>query len=235
MGNKKVLVSLTTLKDNPKSSWKDKIEEIKKYNLTEIALFLTGLNKEERSELYFLLKDTPVKSIPHIHIKNDFEIEEIDYLINKYDVKAINTHSFEQFPLIYDYFKYSSILYLENTECIPGEKDLEKFAGLCVDFSHWESARQNNYYTYDDFERNVRKYKVGCSHVSAVSDKLDPYSDPNYPDWIGRDHHLLKELSEVNYLKKYIKYLPNLISIELENSIKEQLEIKKYIEKIIYE
>ncbi len=233
MENKKVLVSLTTLKDNSNSNWKDKIEEIKKYNLTEIALFLTGLNKKGREDLYFLLRDTSVKNIPHVHLRTDMDPKELDYLAKAYNVQAMNLHPFEQYPLFYDYSKYNQIIYLENTEIISGEKDLKNFGGLCVDFTHWESARKNNYHTYKDFEDKVNKYKIGCSHVSVVNDKIDPYSDPKYPDWIGYDHHLLDKLSEVDYLKNYIKYLPELISIELENSIEEQLEIKKYIEKNI--
>ena len=45
--------------------------------------------------------------------------------------------------------------------------------------------------------------------------------------------HLLKDYHELDYIKKYKKFLPDLISIELENSFKELLEIKKYLEKII--
>jgi hypothetical protein len=36
-------------------------------------------------------------------------------------------------------------------------------------------------------------------------------------------------------LKKYVEYLPDILGIELENSFKEQLEIKKYLEKIVNE
>jgi hypothetical protein len=233
MESRKVLVSLTTLRDNPKSNWKNKIEEIKKYNLKEIALFLTGLDKKGREELYLALKDTSVKSLPHVHLRNDMEIHELDYLVDTYNVQAMNLHPLEQYPMIYDYSKYNSIIYLENTEVIPGEKDIEKFGGMCIDFTHWESAKMNNYHTYNNYENKLRKIKVGCSHVSVINDKVDPYSDPKYPDWIGHDHHLLEKLSEVDYLKNYINYLPELISIELENSIEEQLEVKKYIEKNI--
>jgi len=45
---KKILVTLTTTN----SSWREKIEEIKNLELKEIALFLTGLNRQEREECY---------------------------------------------------------------------------------------------------------------------------------------------------------------------------------------
>ena len=41
------------------------------------------------------------------------------------------------------------------------------------------------------------------------------------------------DLSELDYVKKYVKYLSPICAIELENSFKQQLEAKKYIENII--
>ena len=42
--------------------------------------------------------------------------------------------------------------------------------------------------------------------------------------------HYLEDLSELDYLKKYpANYFSDFIAIELENSIKEQLEVKDYI------
>lgn len=37
----------------------------------------------------------------------------------------------------------------------------------------------------------------------------------------------------MDYVKKYKKYLSDIISIELENSFKEQLKVKQYLEKIL--
>ncbi len=46
------------------------------------------------------------------------------------------------------------------------------------------------------------------------------------------DHHLYKNLSELDYLKRYQEFLPEFVALEVENTLSEQLEAKKYIEKI---
>ncbi|HAV11803.1 MAG TPA: hypothetical protein DCX32_04675 [Candidatus Moranbacteria bacterium] len=49
----------------------------------------------------------------------------------------------------------------------------------------------------------------------------------------GRDCHYLKKNKEIDYLKKYRNYLPEYISLELENGFERQLEVKKYLEEKI--
>jgi hypothetical protein len=34
-------------------------------------------------------------------------------------------------------------------------------------------------------------------------------------------------------MKKYVKYLPSLVSIELENSFEQQLKVKEYLKKTL--
>jgi hypothetical protein len=72
----------------------------------------------------------------------------------------------------------------------------------------------------------VRDYTIGCCHVSAIkTSRLNPHV------WFhGYDCHYLKKMKEVDYLKKYIKFLPKYVSLELENSFEEQLKVKEYIE-----
>jgi len=236
MGNRKILVSLTTLSNISKksldSSWESKIEEIKKNNLEEIALFLTGLEKEERTKLYDALESTSVKSIPHVHLRTDMDSEELDYLARKYSVQAFNLHPTVDWPLIHDYSKYNSKIYIENVETVPSEDELKKFGGLCIDFAHWKDEQLNGNDVYcEKLEDRIKKYKMGCSHVSAIKKELTPtvlsFGSMRY------DSHILKDLGELDYMKEYRKYLPNIVSMELENSINEQLEAKKYLEKII--
>ncbi|MDD5490110.1 MAG: hypothetical protein PHP25_05535 [Candidatus Moranbacteria bacterium] len=236
MRNRKILVSLTTLsnisKKNLSSGWESKIEEIKENNLEEIALFLTGLKKEERKKLYNALENTAVKSIPHVHLRTDMELKELDYLVQKYSVQAFNLHATAEWPLIYDYDKYASKIFFENIKTVPVEEELKKFGGLCVDFSHWKEKELHGDVKYcEEIKDRIKKYKIGCSHVSAIKDEpipiiIDPYREEY-------SSHILENLSELDYIKEYKKYLPDLISIELENSITEQLEAKKYLEKLI--
>jgi hypothetical protein len=236
MGDRKILVSLTTLAamsqvDLP--GWETKLEEIEYFNLNEIALFLTGLSKEKRNELYQAIEKTSVKSIPHIHIRTDMDRTELDYLYRKYSVKAFNLHALEEFPLQHDYGKeLNSILYLENSRVVPDEKDLEEYGGLCVDFAHWEGEKLKGNTEYvQKMDHLVKKIKIGCAHISAIKNEPTPIViDATKREY---DSHVLGNLSELNYLKKYKAYFPEIMSIELENPIAEQLEAKKYTEKII--
>jgi len=45
--------------------------------------------------------------------------------------------------------------------------------------------------------------------------------------------HDLRKLEDLDYLKNYIKYLPEILGLELENSIKQQLEAQKHLEEIL--
>lgn len=229
MMKKKILLGLTT---TPASDWREKTREIDKFGIKEIALFPTFLETEERKELYSLLEKTKLESIPHVHIRsNDMGTEELDYFINKYKTKVFNIHAPNaQFSINYDYSKYKC--YLENTDFIPTKKELKDYAGLCVDFSHWENGIKKKNKLYDNFEELIKKYTIGCCHISGVSKELFPYSycEPAYDIHTIND---LKEFKELDYIKKYLKYLPELISIELENSFEEQLTVKEYLEKLI--
>jgi hypothetical protein len=228
MANKKILLGLTTTLD---SDWRGKIKEIDKLNLKEIALFPTFLKPAERRELYELLEKTGLESIPHVHLRGeDMPTSELDYFVEKYHTKVFNIHSPREFPVNYDYSKYKQILYLENTGFIPNENEINSLGnGLCVDFSHWSGAKKANQPIYEGFEKMVEKFTIGCGHISAVLDKLTYY--PN--GWASYDSHTFKSLSEFDYIKNYLKYIPDTISIELENSFEEQLKVKEYLEKII--
>lgn len=227
MENKKILLGFTT---TPASNWKNKLEEIKKFNIKEVALFLGPLKKEKREKIYQELKKTPLDSIPHVHARTDMGTEEFDYLAEKYETKVFNIHSLKDFPLTenIDFSKYYKKIYLENVQFVPDEKEIEVFGGLCIDFSHWENGKLTNWKAYENFEKLAKKYPIGCCHISAITDNLI-----KWPEWSTYDSHNFKKLEEFDYIKKYTQYLPDIISIELENSFEEQLEVKEYLEKII--
>ncbi|MFA5776987.1 MAG: hypothetical protein WC906_00925 [Parcubacteria group bacterium] len=226
MLEKKILLGLTT---TPGSDWRNKIEEIKKFNIREVALFLGPLKKDKRKTIYRELEKIQI-SIPHVHARTDMDTEEFDYLAEKYGTKVFNIHSLKEFPLIenIDFSKYYKKIYIENVHFIPDEKEIEMFGGLCIDFSHWENGKLTNWDGYENFEELAKKYPIGCCHISAITDSL-----VKWPEWSTYDSHNFKKIKEFDYIKKYLKYLPDIISIELENSFEEQLKVKEYLEKII--
>jgi len=234
MGRKKILVSLTTLssmyKMNLDSSWESKIEEIKENHLEEISLFLTGLEKDERVKLYKALEKTPIKRIPHVHLRADMDYDELDYLVQKYHTEVFNSHSTRDWPLLHDYGKYMAKIYLENGETVPTQDELDKFAGICIDFAHWKDSQlRGDSTSCREMENIVDKYKIGCSHVSAIKSQLTLSALGE----IKYDSHILEDMRELDYVEDYKKYLSGIICIELENPIGEQLKAKEYLEKII--
>lgn len=231
---KKILLGLTTI---TKDEWKNKVKEIDKLGLEEIALFPTCLNFKERQELYQLLENTKLISIPHVHLKNDMENWELDYLNKKFKTEIFNIHSNKNaHSFTNDYGRHIPNIYVENTDFVPETEELKKSGGLCIDFSHWQDAILKNEQEYIlKMEKSIRKFKTGCSHISAVAHTMEKILDIQFPEIIyeGYCRHMLSNLNEMDYIKNFIKYLPEFISIELENSFEEQLEVKKYLEKIV--
>lgn len=223
-----ILPGLTTLTD-----WQSKIEEIDILQIKEMALFLTGLKEVERKELYLKLEKTKLKTIPHVHLREDMRSDEINYLIKKYKVKYFNIHPQPYFLPLLKLKKYHNQIYIENLKSIDHGfyYYLEHSAGLCLDFAHWEDfgVRLHNH-GYKEFDQIVNKYKIGCCHVSAVKNKIgiDSFSQMKC-----YSRHVFKNLQEFDYLKKYKKYLPKYVSLELENSLGEQLIAAKYIKERI--
>ena len=105
--------------------------------------------------------------------------------------------------------------------------------GLCLDFSHyydyWSKQKRED---YKKLSKLIDNYKIGCCHISAVTEKKI-YADYGGQDKWHYNRHTFSDLSEFDYLLELKQYLPDIISLELENSLKEQLEVKKYIEKNI--
>jgi hypothetical protein len=221
---KKILLGFTTTK---KSDINGKIKEIKEFNLEEAALFLTGINSEERKELYSMLETTPLKKAPHVHLRNDMEKWEVDYLEKRFKVRAYNIHGQDSlFPFsgceeILQ--NYSNKIYIENTELPPNREEMKEVGGLCIDFSHW---RDSVLLKWNEYNRKMkeffREFSVGCSHVSAVG---------NLPEGDCHSKHYFDDINEFGYMKNFIDYIPELISLELENSFREQIKLKEYLEK----
>lgn len=225
--DKEILLGLTTTSG---SNWKAKIKEIKRYKIKEVALFPTVLKLKERKELYKLLEATAVERIPHVHLRDDMECWELDYLMERYQTQVFNTHPTKKRPLMFDYSKYAKKIYVENADGIPTKEELERFGGLCLDFSHWEKFSLSRDGKYNKIISELTKsFEIGCCHISAK--KNSKYALKRLIQ--RRGSHFMMDLKELDYMEKYISFLPELISIELENSFAEQFRAKEYLEKII--
>lgn len=221
-----ILPAITTITPG---AWKDKVKEVKSSGLKEVALFPTCLNQKERKKLYELLKETNIKKIPLVHLRNDMELWELDYLVKNYQTKVFNTHTERERPFLYDYSKYKKLIYIENVYQPLDEKEIKEFAGVCLDISHLETDRILNPAQYQHNIKVINKYGCGCGHISVI--KEGAFRD--IENVLRRDSHHLEDLSELNYLKKYpLKYFAPFIAIELENTIEEQLKAKEYIIKL---
>lgn len=202
--NSKILLGLTTTKG---SDWVKKINDIDRFNISEVALFLTGIDYFERIKLYELIEKTNLKSIPHVHLRDDMKSEEIEYLINRFDTRVFNIHSsYTDYPFDFNIIKKFSVnIYIENNKILTNKNKLElnNCAGLCVDFAHLESYILNNNGIMDnnclEYIDIMNIYKIGCCHVSAIkSVKTKHYFNDKY----SFDFHKFLELSEFDYLKK---------------------------------
>jgi hypothetical protein len=238
MKKHKILLGLTT---NPDFDWKNKIKEIGKYNIQELALFPTYLNINERKSLYNLLKKTSLKEIPHVHLRSDMEEWELDFLIKRFKTRVFNIHSaknqLQDFSILLKKIpKYHGIIYLENGYDIDEIFDnfLSQVGGLCVDFSHLHSfIYLQKIPGYKRLFRLMKQNKVGCCHISAVTSKKIRLRSESGKEIETNDSHYLQNLKELDYIKEYIDSIPYYVSIELENDFETQLKVKKYLEKLL--
>lgn len=226
---------LSTITTTPGSDWRNKIKEINELKIDEIALFPTAIDKKDRHELYKLLKESIVTKIPFVHLRSDMDISEIDYFVKNYETKVFNTHTVTEYPINREWLKYREIIFIENVHYPLNEEEIQTFKGMCLDFSHLENDRIMN---KNKFEHNIKmfeKYRIGCGHISAIKKETWFSISDKYDENKNRhDFHKLDNLSELDYLKNYPRrYFAPYIAIELENSTKEQLEVRDYIENII--
>lgn len=223
----KILPSITT---TPNSDWRAKIREINKFGLKEVALFPTCLNGKERQELYKLLENSTIKTIPLVHIKNDMPSEELDYLIKRFRTEVFNIHSSSEYPFHYDYLKHKKMIFIENVYSSLNEKEIKKFGGVCLDFAHLENSRLRGSEIFEHNLEIIEKYPIGCNHVSCFQKTLrrDGKGHLRY------DTHFMRRLSQLDYLENlHKKYFSSIIAIELENTIEKQLEARDYLIKKI--
>jgi hypothetical protein len=225
----KILVSITTT-GNP--DFNKRIGQIKELAIDEIALFVTAIGFDKRKELYKLLKKSTIKKIPFVHLRSDMKVDEVDYLVDNFGTEIFNIHGKNgpPYPFNNDLSKYADKIYLETQYQRQDMDELNKYAGICLDASHLEDFRRAFSLSYPYYVDLMKKYRVGCGHISAV--KNWPWYSFGYRRFIFSSHIFYK-LSQFNYLKRYKNILAPVMALELENDIVEQLEAKKYIETIL--
>lgn len=231
---RKILLGLTTTE---KSDWRQKTEEIKKFKLEEVALFPTFLQLKKRKELYKLLERTGLKRIPHVHLRDDMETWEIEYFFKKYHTRLFNIHYRDTDKALLDSnASYAKYIYVENL-FMADENFLEvlsECAGICLDASHHHDLKTQSEEAANQLLKLFEENKIGCAHISAIWNKKQAVKSLRTGKIIKTySAHYMNSLSELDYVKKYASLLPPVVSIELENSFEEQLEVQQYLDKII--
>lgn len=229
----KLLPTITTIKEG---FWRDKVREIDVLGINEAAVFPTRLNPAERQELYSLLEKTGLKKVPFVHLReDDMDDKELDYLIKRWGTEVFNAHPIQS-VLSDDFFPgLRDKIYIENAASLLTPKFVEKFAGLCIDFSHLENDKYFRPDHYEAVMELAKKFKIGCAHISAIYSEVmvksldgSTYSREHF------DEHYADSSDRFNYLANYPKEMfPPIIAIELENSLAEQLVFKKHIEELL--
>ncbi|HKJ86295.1 MAG TPA: hypothetical protein VKA06_09465, partial [Spirochaetia bacterium] len=206
------------------------VRDLRASEVREIALFPTVLDKGERVELYGELASISGLTLPHVHLRTDCDEDEMQMLVERFDTRFFNIHpekSTHPFGVVPP--RFTSMVFVENVQIVPEDGELAALGGICPDYSHLESARRLGWSEYvETVERQLGAYRIGCCHVSAIRD-----GDPN-PWNGGPDHHNFRQLSDLDYLKRYARVLPEAwVSLELENSLAEQLEASEYLEALL--
>ncbi len=220
--NKKLLVSIT---GRNRKDWQNKIKEINKYRIKEVALFLEIFDKKNQVGLFEALKSSCIKKIPLVHIRQDTTHKQINYLYKNFDSRYFTIHEnhFRKNIIKHDRGYYKN-LYLEmNTDDFVAQYvDVEKIGGFCVDLAHYKKqvTLQNEDYKY--IIEHINKAKNGCNHLSGYSYKNN------------MDLHTVNQPKQFDY----IKTLPHnifgkVIAFEVFNPIKDQLKYFKHTKKIL--
>ncbi len=217
---------LAGLTSTEKERIPDFLRALEKSGVRQIALFPTVLEKLEREELYRELEGIPDLRIPHVHLRTDCDEAEMVYLVRTFATEAFNIHprkSVHAFGPVPNSFAEG--VFVENTQDPPEDAELGAVGGICIDYSHLESARRLGWNDYvAAVEAQLRRFPIGCCHIAAIRE-----GDPNA--WNGGpDHHNFKQLSDFDYLAGYTWALPpRWLSLELENPLEEQLEAIAYL------
>lgn len=174
--------------------------------------------------LYRELEKTPVKEIPLVHMREDFTQEEMDYLYQKYRTRLFNCHEFD-LDAIYKRFpnyRKNILLELDYNDDILNRLEPNKIGGFCIDLAHFMTAKERHTVEHDYVMKRLKNTKFMANHLNGYSSirKIDL--------------HFVNNKKQFNYLKRLPKKVfGKVIGLELENTIKKQLDFKKYLKKLL--
>lgn len=200
--------------------------------MEELCLFLTTApDINQRKRIYRVLERSIIRRIPLVHLRSNMELWEIEYFLDRFKTEAFCIHSPREYPLIHDWSKFMDKIYYENTIFGFVEEEVKKFAGICLDFTHLDGACGLLVHNYESDVGVIKKYPCPCAHIGAIPNSTVSAGVFEKEYHLG---HLLRDFSDLDYLKKYPKsFFPSIIALELENSLKRQLEIKDYLEELL--
>ncbi len=215
--NQRILVSITGFKDK---HWRDKLKEVKKFNLVKVALFLEQFKKPQRKEIYQALLKSEIKNIPLTHIRHDMEKWELVFLKENFYCRYFTIHE-DGFKYLKKWRGFYKELFLEMNfdNAVAESVKVKKIGGFCVDLSHFKAAEEKHSkeFEYVFQKRNISRL-FGCNHLNGYSYRKN------------EDIHFVKSLKDFDYLKTLPRFLfGKVIAIETYNSIAEQLKYKKYL------
>ncbi|MFA6064416.1 MAG: hypothetical protein WCW44_06280 [archaeon] len=196
-----------------------KIKEADKLGIKEAGLFLEIVPLKERAKIYSALKKSKIQKIPLVHIRNDMEKWELDYLENEYHPKYLTIHE-NSFKYLTKWNGYHKKLFLEMNfdNEIPGFVDVNKIGGFCIDLSHFKSGEERWTSDFEYVIKNMTKKRPLCNHLNGYTWKK------------RKDIHRVKNVSEFEYLKTLPSFVfGEKIALEMFNPIKQQLEYKKHV------
>lgn len=227
-----ILLGLTTIWG---SDWREKIREINLLGISELALFPTVLGAEERKEFYDLLKQSHLKKTPFVHLRTDMQRWEVDFFIEYFGAEIFNIHpGAEAMQFLRENSDIKNLIYTENClDMTDYEETLKLSAGICLDISHFEDfALRQNTPGQERFRELLNKYPVGCTHLPAV--RAEKYEALTHGErFMVYESHTLSSLSEVDYIKNHKRFIGKYNAIELSNTLREQIKIKEYLEKLL--
>ena len=205
---------------------KKKIKEINKLGITKAALFLEFLGSKQKEKIYDALRHSCIKEIPLVHIRHDMAKDELVFLSERFKTRYFNIHE-GSFRILQKWKGFYSHLFLEmdTNNFVPSFVNVNKIGGFCVDLAHFkvDEEKWSKEFEYISKREDVDRYFV-CNHLSGYSFKKN------------KDLHKVKSIKDFEYLNTLPKFLfGEVIAIEVMNSIKEQLELKKHIAKLLNE
>lgn len=200
-----------------------KMRDAQKLGITEAGLFLEVLHPSARRKVYDELLKTKIKSFPLVHIRNDMQKWELDFLEKLLHPKYYTIHE-STFKYLAKWKGYMKKLYLEldYNDKIAGNVHVERIGGYCIDLSHYMAAceRHSKESVYIKHHHLKRYFK--CNHLNGYTYKRK------------KDIHGVRNAMELDYLKSIPKGIfSNCIAMEMWNPVKEQLAFKKHVIKLL--